>query len=248
MINEAKNQWRRGALVHLMYHACPPTQSEACGWEGGVLSGLSNDQWDELVSDGTPLNNVWKSRLNSIVPYLEDLKNNGVAVLWQPLHEMNQQKFWWGGRPGPNGTRKLFQITHDYLVKSRGLTNLIWIWDIQDFAGFPQDLSGGWKGYNPGDSYWDIAALDVYGTDRRGYANDKYNAMVNVAEGKPIAIGECDRLPTAEELTAQLGWVFFMAWAELVKTKNSPQEIARLYDSRKTLALSELPGWRRVSR
>jgi mannan endo-1,4-beta-mannosidase len=240
MINEAREQWKRGALVHLMYHACPPIQSEACEWKGGVLSGLSDDHWNELVTDGTPLNDVWKSRLDSIVPYLQDLKNNGVAVLWQPLHEMNQKAFWWGGRPGPNGTRKLYQITHDYLVKRRGLTNLIWIWDIQDFEYLGQDLGG----YNPGDSYWDIAALDVYASDGRGYTNDKYNAMVNVAKGKPIAIGECDRLPRAEELTAQPGWVFFVAWAELVKTKNSPQEIGRLYESRKTLTLDELPGWR----
>ena len=161
-------------------------------------------------------------------------------MLWRPLHEMNQEKFWWGGRPGPNGALKLYQITHDYLVRTKGLTNLIWVWDIQDFRNLPQDL----RNYNPGDSYWDIAALDVYWSDGRGYTNDKYNAMVNVANGKPIAIGECDRLPTARELTAQSGWVFFMAWAELVETKNTPQEIYALYQSSHTFTRRELPGWR----
>jgi mannan endo-1,4-beta-mannosidase len=35
MIAEAKSQWQQGALVNLMYHACPPTTGEPCAWEGG---------------------------------------------------------------------------------------------------------------------------------------------------------------------------------------------------------------------
>jgi hypothetical protein len=31
------------------------------------------------------------------------------------------------------------------------------VWDIQDFPNLSQDLSD----YNPGNSYWDIAALDI---------------------------------------------------------------------------------------
>lgn len=239
MIDEAKRQWNRGAIVNLMYHACPPTQSEACGWEGGVQSQLSDDQWNELLTDGTGLNNVWKSRLDTIAGFLQDLKNHGVEVLWRPLHEMNQGAFWWGGRPGPNGTRRLYQITHDYLVNTKGLTNLIWVWNIQDFQNLSQDLSD----YNPGDSYWDIVALDIYRSDGQGFTEDKYNATIGVAGGKPIAIGECDVLPKASELAAQPLWTFFMAWAELVYEKNSEPEIRDLYNAADILTRDELPGW-----
>ena len=125
MTNEAKAQWAQGALVNLMFHACPPTQAEPCQWEGGIKSSLTNAQWQELITDGTQLNRNWKTRLDAIVPYLQELKNNGVEVLFRPLHEMNQGVFWWAGRPGPNGTARLYQITHDYLQKTKGLTNLI---------------------------------------------------------------------------------------------------------------------------
>ena len=55
--------------------------------------------------------------------------------------------FWWGGRPGPEGTRRLYQITHDYLFHNKSLTNLIWTWNIQDFVTLPSDADD----YNPGD-------------------------------------------------------------------------------------------------
>lgn len=241
MIDEAKRQWNQGAIVHLMYHACPPTQSEACGWDGGVMSHLSDDQWNALITDGSDLNNVWKSRLDRIAVFLQDLKDHGVEVLWRPLHEMNQGAFWWGGRSGPNGTRKLYQITHDYLVETKGLINLIWVWDMQDFSNLNQDLND----YNPGDSYWDIAALDIYRSDGQGYTEDKYNAMITAAGGKLIAIGECDVLPKTSELAAQPLWNFFMGWAELVKEKNSEQEMRDIYNAANILTRDELPGWGR---
>jgi mannan endo-1,4-beta-mannosidase len=233
MIAEAKRKWESGALVNIMWHACPPNQGEPCQWQGGLLSHLSDSEWEQLITDGTALNTTWKSRLDAIAVYLAELQAEGVAVLWRPLHEMNQGAFWWGGRPGPNGTRRLYQITHDYLVKTKGLQNLIWVWNVQD-------LSWDFADYNPGDAYWDIASLDVYGD---GFTTQKYAAMLEVAGDKPIAIGECQRLPTASELVAQPRWVFFMGWAELVYESNSVEELRDLYSADNVLTLDEMPGW-----
>jgi mannan endo-1,4-beta-mannosidase len=104
MIREAERQWKAGAVVNLMWHASPPNQGPACGWEGGILSRLSDSEWSDLTSDGGSLNRVWKERMGGIVPYLKYLEDRGVEALWRPLHEMNQEKFWWAGRPGPEGT------------------------------------------------------------------------------------------------------------------------------------------------
>ena len=235
MINEAKNQWNQGALVHLMYHAAPPDLGEPCGWDPGVINHpLSDAQWNQLITDGAGLNNTWKARLDVISVFLQDLKNNGVEVLWRPLHEMNQGNFWWGGRPGPQGTARLYQITHDYMVGTKGLTNLIWVWDVQD-------LDFNWAPYNPGDRYWDVLALDIYGGD--GYTIQKYQTLLQLAGDKPIAIGECQRLPTANELAAQPRWTFFMAWAELVFSGNSVQQIQALYNAGNVITRDRLPGW-----
>lgn len=234
MIHEAKKQWDNGAVINLMWHACPPDEGEPCGWDPGLLNAqLTDDQWAELTTDGTLLHETWKSRMDEIAVYLQFLEDNGVEVLFRPFHEMNQGKFWWGGRPGPEGTAKLYRLTHDYFTENKGLSNLIWVWNMQD-------LSRDFEAYNPGDEYWQVFSFDVYGN---GYDASWYSYILPIAGEKPMAIGECSKLPSSEMLAAQARWVFFMPWAELVKETNSTAEIQQIYDDPRVLTRDELPGW-----
>lgn len=234
MIHEAKRQWDNGAVINLMWHACPPDEGEPCGWDPGLLNAqLTDAQWTELTTDGTPLNDTWESRMDEIAVYLQYLKDNGVEVLFRPFHEMNQGKFWWGGRPGPEGTAKLYRLTHDYFTEEKGLTNLIWVWNMQD-------LSRDFEAYNPGNEYWEVFGFDVY---EDGFDASWYTYILPIVGEKPMAIGECSQLPSSEMLAAQPRWIFFMPWAELVKEANSPAEIQHLYDDPRVLTRDELPGW-----
>jgi mannan endo-1,4-beta-mannosidase len=231
MIHEAERQYRQGAVVNIMWHACPPAAGEPCGWDPGLLNQLLTDaQWQELTTAGTPLNKIWKSRMDDIAVYLQYLKDKKVEVLFRPLHEMNQGKFWWGGRPGPAGTARLYQITHDYLAKTKGLTNLIWVWDMQD-------MSRDFAAYNPGAQYWDVFAFDVYD---KGYDKSWYDYILPLMGKKPMAIGECEKLPTPAVLASQPRWVFFMSWAELVQEKNSVEALKTLYNDPRVLTRDEL--------
>ncbi|MBW3127726.1 glycosyl hydrolase [Hymenobacter profundi] len=235
MVQEAERQYKASAVVNIMWHACPPGSGEPCGWDPGLLNQLLTDaQWQELLTDGTPLNKTWKSRMDDIAVYLQYLKDKQVEVLFRPLHEMNQGKFWWGGRPGPNGTARLYQITHDYLRNTKGLTNLIWVWDMQD-------MSRDFAQYNPGPEYWDVFAFDVYD---KGYDQSWYDYILPLVGNKPMAIGECAVLPTPELLTKQPRWVFFMDWAELVQEKNSVEVIKRIYNAPRVLTRDEMPQWK----
>jgi len=242
VINEAIQQWKRGAIVNLMWHSCSPLYAEPCEWDNGrgVKSSLSDEQWTQLITDGTQLNNNWKSRLDKIATHLQILKNNGVEVLFRPLHEMNQGAFWWGGRSGASGTSKLWKITHDYLTKTKGLSNLIWVWDMQDFGSLQSDLVT----YNPGEEYWDVLALDVY--DGKGFTTANYTAVLNAAKGKPIAIGECEKLPTLAQIAAQPKWTFFMGWSELVfeSKNNTSEQLKTLLKGSSVITLDEMPGWK----
>jgi beta-mannanase len=238
MIAEAQKQWNDGAVVQLMYHACAPTGDESCGWDdigGNNPAHLTDQQWSDLVTSGTALNQVWLGRLDTLSGFFQQLKSAGVAPLFRPHHEMNQGVFWWGGRSGPNGTRKLYQITHDYLVKTKGFDNIIWVWDLQDFSTLATDVAG----YNPGDAYYDIAALDVYDGP---YDKSKYDAMVGVAGSKLISIGECEHLPTAAELTGQPRWSFFMLWPDYIGEETSV--LPGLYAAPNVMTEAEMPGWK----
>lgn len=240
MVEAALREWKKGAVINIMWHACNPAFAEPCGWNStGVLSKLTNDQWKEITTNGTPLNKAWKQRVDEVCVYLQFLKDKGVEVLWRPMHEMNQGMFWWGGRPGPDGTLKLYRMLHDYMTKVKKLDNLIWIWDMQDFNSLEHDV----KVYNPGDEFWDVAALDVY-DNRSGYAESKYLIMKSVAHGKPIAIGECNKLPSPEILTKQPEWTFFMGWSELEFSENTIADIQAIHNAGNILTLDKMPGWK----
>lgn len=238
IVTTAEQHWSSGSLIALMYHACPPTQAEPCQWSGGVISSLTDAQWSDLITDGGTLNKNWKRRLDLIAGYLMTLQTKGVEVLFRPFHEMNQPVFWWAGRPGATGTARLYQITHDYLTINKGLTNLIWVWNLQDFGTLSSDLIT----YNPGSKYWDVLALDNYGSDGTGFTQAKYNAMVSAAGSKPIAIGECGTLPTSDLLTTQPKWVYFLGWAELTQQKNSNTAISALYNAPNVISLKSIPA------
>ncbi|MDX2443742.1 MAG: glycosyl hydrolase [Bacteroidales bacterium] len=235
MIHEARKQWDKGSIINLMWHACPPDEGEPCRWDPGLLNAqLDDDQWKELITEGTPLSEQWEKRMDDIAVYLQYLEDNDVEVLFRPLHEMNQGEFWWGGRPGPNGTAKLFRIIHDYFAKTKKLTNLIWVWDMQD-------MSRDFEAYNPGDEYWDVFGFDIYD---KGYDPSWYNYILPIVGENPMAIGECSKLPSSEILSTQARWVFFMPWAELVKESNSTQEIIKVYNNPNVITLDEMPGWK----
>jgi mannan endo-1,4-beta-mannosidase len=236
MIDEAIKQAELGVVINLMWHACNPAMAQPCGWnKDGVLSKLTDIQWKELTTDGTTLNVRWKGMMDEVAVYLQQLKEKKIYVLFRPLHEMNQSVFWWGGRPGKSGTTKLYRLTHDYFVKTKGLTNLIWVWDIQDFPSLEKDVVD----YNPGSNYWDIAALDIY-DDQTGFSKKKYDIMLRTAAGKPIAIGECQKLPTADLLKKQPKWIFFMGWSELTFKFNKNEAISSLIKADNVLSLDEL--------
>lgn len=234
MIFEAERQWNKGALINIMWHGCPPDQGEPCEWDPGLLNAqLDDDQWEEIITDGTPLNKIWKTRMDEISVYLYYLKEKGVEVLFRPLHEMNQGKFWWGGRPGPKGTAELYRITRDYMEKEKGLDNLIWVWDMQD-------MSWDFEDYNPGQEYWDVFAFDVY---ERGFDKEWYDYILPIVGDKPMAIGECSKLPSVKMLKEQPRWTFFMPWSELVKSSNTEKEIIKLYNDKRVIMLEDMPGW-----
>lgn len=234
MVRECLRQWEQGSIVQIMAHVAPPTQDEVCPWEGGIMSRLDDARWTDLVTEGGTLNRAWKRRLDGYATYLRFLKDHGATVLFRPLHEMNQGKFWWGGRPGPDGTARLYRLTREHLTRRHHLDNLVWVWDMQD-------MSRDFAAYDPGRRHWDVFAFDIYD---RGYGQDWYDYVRGVVGDRPMAIGECDRLPTPALLDAQPRWCFFMSWAELTFEKNSDSQIRDLYASPRVLTRERLPRFR----
>ncbi len=238
---EAEKQWNAGAVVQMMWHSCPPVLGATCDWKPGIISSLTAAQFSELLTNGSTLNTIWKSRVDEIAVYLQYLKSKGVEVFWRPYHEQNQSVFWWNSQGAAN-TKALYKMMHDYMTNNLGLDNLVWILDVQDISG-----STNYWDWNPGNQYWDIMALDVYSD---AYTNSEYyNDLLTTAAGKPLAVGECFNLPSSQTINSYPQYTFFMNWAYglkkglLCENTNSDAFIQEVYNNPKVITRDEMPGW-----
>lgn len=76
-----------------------------------------------------------------------------------------------------------------------------------------------------------------------GFETWKYDVMRNVAGGKPLAIGECDKLPETWRLANEPLWAFFMSWSELTFSANSGDKIREVYGHQRVITRDEMGDW-----
>ena len=107
MIAEIERQYRNGSVIALTWHAVRPTEDEPVTFRDSVQGHLTDFEWKELLTPGTGLYKRWCAQVDVIAGYLAQLRDAHVAVLFRPYHEMNGNWFWWGGRPGKNGSLAL---------------------------------------------------------------------------------------------------------------------------------------------
>lgn len=143
-------------------------------------------------STGQSAYTKWYAFLDWVAAGLQELEDEGVVVIFRPLHEVNGGWFWWG-YDSSNATaatyKLLWQDMHDYLVTTKGLTNLVWFFSPSGIAISESRPAA--DGFYPGDSYVDIVGLDNYPTDgllSNSSIDDHYAALV--AHGKPFGMGE----------------------------------------------------------
>ncbi len=236
-IDNAIKWHAKGAIITLMWHAVPPTTDENfTTWQGkyGVQSKLTDEQWKQLLTEGTELNNRWKAQVDVIAFFLKQLQDEKIPVIWRPYHEMNGDWFWWGARPGKDGYQALYRMLYNRLTNYHHINNLLWVFNANEL-GSPN--VGFYSDFFPGHDVVDILATDFY---RNGYQIDDYERLTKLANGKIIAIGECGKLPTPAILKKQPGWSWFMCWSEFLEVDNDAKARNNVYNSDLTVTLEEL--------
>lgn len=146
----------------------------------------SSDDYTAMIAD-----------LDVIAAELQKLKDAGCPVLWRPLHEASGGWFWWG----QNKVKylALYKLMHNYFTNTKGLDNLIWVWNGEDASWYP------------GDKYVDIVAADVYDLS---VLDSKYSMLINVPESgsgtKIAALSENGSIPSRPYGTSN--WAYFVTW------------------------------------
>ena len=234
MIDDAIMRHRDGFIISFMWHAVRPIEEEPVEFRESIQGKLTDEQWQDLITPGTEINERWKSQVDVIAWFLKQLRDADVPVLWRPYHEMNGGWFWWGKKTGDNGYRKLWRMMFDRLVHFHKLNNLIWVYNTNEF----KETVDSHETYFPGHDVVDILATDVYA---EGFNQVNYDQMLKLAGDKPIALGEVGKLPTEEKLKEQPRWTWYMAWGDFSEFGNDFREVVQTYNSDYVVTLDELP-------
>jgi len=239
MIAEVKRQYAQGSIIVLCWHAVPPTADEPVTFQplrgatnqnlASVQGRLTDQQWHDVITPGTELNKKWCAQVDVVAGFLKQLQAAHIPVLWRPYHEMNGDWFWWGGRLGDNGTKVIYRQIFDRFVNYHHLDNLIWIWSVDR----PARADRQFVDYNPGTNYFDIAALDVYGSD---FKQSYYDDLLTQAAGKPVTLAEVGPPPTVAVLAQQPKWTWWMTWAGNPRHSDAVQV---LFDDPRSYSLSD---------
>ncbi|MBM4087122.1 MAG: hypothetical protein FJ272_20220, partial [Planctomycetes bacterium] len=123
-------QWwqDKGGIVEIHYHWGKPTDPNGSAWKnkpkGAKLLDLA-----KTLTPGTDEYKAFHSDLSVTADYLKQLADAKVPVLWRPFHEIDGGWFWWTDPEKPENTAALYRQMFRYLVKERGLHNLIWVYN-----------------------------------------------------------------------------------------------------------------------
>jgi len=158
-------------------------------WKDGKLDTESAD-FKTIIND-----------LDKVASLLTILRDRDIPVLWRPLHEAAGGWFWWGAS-GPAPYIALWEFMYEYLTNAKQLNNLIWVWNGENAAWYP----------NP--DTVDIVGADLYpGThSSQKLSFDKTLAMVP-AQDRMVALTENGRIPDPDEcIKDDAMWLWFMTW------------------------------------
>jgi mannan endo-1,4-beta-mannosidase len=210
-VDELIKQYKNGSIIAITWHEVRPTEDEPVTFRKSVQGKLTNAEFDEVITPGTKLYDRWCAQVDVIAGFLKQLQDAHVPVLFRPYHEMNGAWFWWGGRRGDRGTKVIYRQIWDRFVNYHKLTNLIWIWNVDQ----PSQPDRQFVDYFPGQQYVDVFSLDDYSRFQQWYY-DNLNAL---SDGKVMAIAETGNPPAIAEYEKQPKWTYYMIWAGMAGSR-----------------------------
>ncbi|MCI0511754.1 glycoside hydrolase family 26 protein [candidate division KSB1 bacterium] len=236
MLQEAIRKHAQGCIITLMYHQGAPVDNIPKHLEHPVRYVMNTQEWQDLVTPGTRIHQNWLADIDSVAAGLKLLQDHKIPVLWRPYHEMNGSWFWWCDKKGEAGIKKLWKMMFDRFTHDHQLNHLIWVWNANAPRDWENDEAYDYAIYYPGHEYVDVLATDIYKAD---YKQSHHDQLLELGQGKLIALGECGILPTPEILAGMNQFVWFMDWANFIWEANKREDVQRLYHDPRVLTLDE---------
>ena len=218
-----------GGILTLCWHWWAPS--------GGRAFYTKDTDFDirEAVKEGTDEHALILRDIDRIAELLLELQDDGIPVLWRPLHEASGGWFWWGAH-GPEPYRALWKLLYERLVGEHGIHNLIWVANAQDPDWFV------------GNDYCDINGEDIYPGERvYGDHLPRFREAYETVGGeKIVALTENGPLPDIERMKLSGAmWAWFLPWwGDFTTTDQYTEDevFTRVYAHPDVVNLEDLPA------
>lgn len=233
IIDQSVEQYNKGSIIVLSWFVNTPF--DTVSMQEGVPADEPDDQWNPLTTEGTSLHNYLLSQMDMVAPFLKQLQNKNIPVLWRPYYEVKGSRFWSGNIQGSR-YKTVWRIMYNRLANYHQLNNLLWVWN----ANAPKSGAQPMEDSFPGHAMVDVISLDIFNTP---YQQQFHDDLVQLANGKPIAFGECGQVPASDLLTSQPQWTWFMFCNEIPNDASKEESIRNLYQHQKTVTLNEM-AWK----
>lgn len=177
--------------------------------------------------------------IDTVSEKLSTLRDEGIAVLWRPLHEASNGDFWWGN--DKEAYKWLWKLMYERQTKYHKLNNLIWVWSAQNADWYV------------GDKYCDVLSCDVYDDGNKDAQVNIMLFLQSISKNKPIAMSECGSFPDIQSIADEKAmWAFIGQWGgnylmtddgKLAEKNNTAAELIKMYNNNLTLTRDKLPDF-----
>lgn len=177
--------------------------------------------------------------IDTVSEKLSTLRDEGIAVLWRPLHEASNGDFWWGN--DKKAYKWLWKLMYERQTKYHKLNNLIWVWSAQNADWYV------------GDEYCDVLSCDVYDDGNKDAQVNIMLFLQSISKNKPIAMSECGSFPDIQSIADEKAmWAFIGQWGgnylmtddgKLAEENNTAAELIKMYNNNLTLTRDKLPDF-----
>ena len=260
LIAIATELWEKGGIPAFCWHWRNPLLSDSGFYtpENGSSPVANFDlktaftdsnctEWDE---DSDTYRAIIRD-IDIVAGMLGQLQDNGVAVLWRPLHEASGGWFWWGRyrtqSASATACKALYRLMFDRMVNYHGLHNLIWIWTSEN-------TTADFNNWYPGDAYVDMIGRDYYANNAINHNNSyvtQFQGLQKAYPDKMIALSENGSIPYPQKMLADgANWSYFMPWwgQYTIPTAGRPQynteeEWVKIMNDPNIITLENMPGW-----
>lgn len=218
-ISVLKDWWSNNGLIAAGWHWIVPKYEGASGTDAYTYKPTETTfDVNNALIEGTWENNFIIADLEKMAGYLKLLQDEGIPVIWRPLHEAAGNTyeyadgtawFWWG-YDGADAYKNLWHYMFDYFEKY-GLNNLIWVWTTQT----------GDNAFYPGDDYVDIVGRDIYNNSSASSIAEQFAEIQDTYSNKMITLSEFGSVANFSDLwSSGARWSYFMPWYDYDRTES----------------------------